>query len=336
MEIYEDNLFEKIFGFKEKSTKEENLKNIRMNQNIMITPTKSYNIGHFIELGLFFLKKDIDLSNSIIKVKYNNIENAGDVCNYIAQNPHGLYQVASQFNYLEMPYPGITPSHGVSNYPKDNTQGPAVAINTYPSTFYRNWILTEGDNKEEQLNGLKFVIKQLDLMSKEKELVRWENGYALAGKDLNENILQILNITQTDLDKIVEDNLNVGIVNNCDSVIQYRFNCNGPYYLTEDSKLTSTIFCSAIALSYSDRSIYLEPLAKSVLKATYKITVMAGVKLKLKNVYLTQIGGGVFGNKIEWIKEAIEEAIDLVKYHDITINSLFFKTVPNCFNSLES
>src|ERR1700704_6488949 len=39
-----------------------------------------------------------------------------------------LFQVASQFNLLEMTGPNVTPEHGVTGYAGDPTQGPACAM----------------------------------------------------------------------------------------------------------------------------------------------------------------------------------------------------------------
>ena len=39
-----------------------------------------------------------------------------------------LFQVASQFNLLEMTGPSVTPEDGVTRYAGDHTQGPACAI----------------------------------------------------------------------------------------------------------------------------------------------------------------------------------------------------------------
>ena len=44
------------------------------------------------------------------------------------RNAGALFQVASQFNLLEMTGPEITPEHGVTRYQHDHTQGPACAI----------------------------------------------------------------------------------------------------------------------------------------------------------------------------------------------------------------
>jgi hypothetical protein len=50
-----------------------------------------------------------------------------------------LFQVASQFNLLEMVSPEITPEHGVTRYQHDRTQGPACAIAAGAATIYRNY-----------------------------------------------------------------------------------------------------------------------------------------------------------------------------------------------------
>ena len=42
-------------------------------------------------------------------------------------NAGALFQVASQFNLLEMPGPSVTPEEGVGSYEGDITQGPACA-----------------------------------------------------------------------------------------------------------------------------------------------------------------------------------------------------------------
>jgi hypothetical protein len=56
-----------------------------------------------------------------------------------------LFQVASQFNLLEMTGPDVTPEHGVTRYAFDRTQGPACAIAAGAATIYRNYFATVGD-----------------------------------------------------------------------------------------------------------------------------------------------------------------------------------------------
>jgi hypothetical protein len=50
-----------------------------------------------------------------------------------------LFQVASQFNLLEMASPGVMPEQGVGIYENDHTQGPACAVAAGAGTIYRNY-----------------------------------------------------------------------------------------------------------------------------------------------------------------------------------------------------
>src|SRR3984893_13445510 len=60
------------------------------------------------------------------------------------KNAGALFQVASQFNLLEMVSPAVTPEHGVTRYQDDHTQGPACAIAAGAATIYRNYFAPVG------------------------------------------------------------------------------------------------------------------------------------------------------------------------------------------------
>ena len=64
-----------------------------------------------------------------------------------------------------------------------------------------------------------------------------------------------------------------------------------------------------------------------ILRATYKCCLLYAVKNNIKNVYLTFVGGGVFGNNADWITDAICDAINKVKHCDITINICHYKYI---------
>lgn len=54
-------------------------------------------------------------------------------------NANALFQVASQFNLLEMVGPHVTPERGVGICESDPTQGPACAIAAGAGTIFRNY-----------------------------------------------------------------------------------------------------------------------------------------------------------------------------------------------------
>ena len=59
-----------------------------------------------------------------------------------AGNEGSVFQVASQFNCLEMNEPGARPEDGVTRYYSDATQGPACAISCPAGTVFRNYFVT--------------------------------------------------------------------------------------------------------------------------------------------------------------------------------------------------
>ena len=71
---------------------------------------------------------------------------AGDACELHARPEFAgaAFQVASQFNLLEMVGPGITPEDGVTRYIGDRTQRPACAIAAGAGTIYRNYLAPVG------------------------------------------------------------------------------------------------------------------------------------------------------------------------------------------------
>lgn len=98
------------------------------------------------------------------------------------QNEGALFQVASQFNLLEMVNQHITPERGVTGYAADRTQGPACAVACGAGTIYRNWLVpignSIGQSETTQVDCLKDLGKTLG--NDDGRLWTMTNGYALA------------------------------------------------------------------------------------------------------------------------------------------------------------
>lgn len=60
------------------------------------------------------------------------------------RNAGAVFQVASQFNALEMVGPDVRPEDGVTRYASDPTQGPACAISCPAGTVFRNYLCQVG------------------------------------------------------------------------------------------------------------------------------------------------------------------------------------------------
>lgn len=78
----------------------------------------------------------------------------------------------------------------------------------------------------------------------------------------------------------------------------------------EEMKVDNAI---SFALAYPNPKNNLQVQhAKQILKSTYPATILAAYWAGRQVVYLTLIGGGVYGNKIEWILDAIQETFPFI------------------------
>jgi len=80
--------------------------------------------------------------------------------------------------------------------------------------------------------------------------------------------------------------------------------------------LVTQVYGSALPVAYSEHPGYLwEEFARLVLEASYEAALCAAIinlaKTGNNKVYLTLLGGGVFGNPDAWILAAIRRALEL-------------------------
>ena len=120
---------------------------------------KSYGIGELELVPLQALRERVKSAGGLPgRLKVSVV--TGDVrqMHQSPENAGALFQVASQFNLLEMVSPTVTPEHGVTRYQHDRTQGPACAIAAGAATIYRNYFApvggSHGQTTERQFDGL--------------------------------------------------------------------------------------------------------------------------------------------------------------------------------------
>jgi len=89
--------------------------------------------------------------------------------------------------------------------------------------------------------------------------------------------------------------------------------------------LISKICCSALPVTYSSiETYYWENFARIVLEVMYVATLYAAM-INLKNnksntVFLILVGGGAFGNDLDWILESLFKALKIFKYIPLEVN----------------
>jgi hypothetical protein len=257
-------------------------------------------------------------------------------------NDGAVFQVASQFNCLEMIDPHVVPEDGITRYEYDPTQGPACSMACPAGTAFRNYLVQVpgssdvGQSRGAQLNCLGDIMELLqgpkppsNGSAVEGEALTFQNGYVDAASPA-----QLLAVNQR-IDAVgremVKERLRIGVQRETevmlpsatDTAIQGRSDAGGDKEHQKKQIVTQT-FNSAIPIGYSrvhDQELW-KPLSTAVLEASYEATVLVAVAHNLRRLdrgleprplYLTAVGGGVFANPLPWIKDAIDMSLRTVE-----------------------
>jgi hypothetical protein len=223
---------------------------------------------------------------------------------------HGaLFQVASQFNLLEMTSPGITPEAGVTRYASDRTQGPACAVAAGAATIYRNYFAdvdgSIGQTSERQIDCLRDVGDALG--NGDKSLWTMRNGYALCTEEGLARIDASLRERGESGRAALRDRLRIGIHSGAEVTSPAPTGIR-----------VTQAFCSALPVSYTPvPAPAWASFATLILEGAYEATLWAAVintaRTGNRTVFLTQLGGGAFGNDTAWIHHAMRRAAGVVR-----------------------
>ena len=303
--------FEELTGFTEKSPQQ-----VRTNITVEGNALKSLVNGKVLVCGELKTPSLAELRECVRSSKYKvgQISVREVVANVQhlhtdESNAGSLYQVASQFNLLEMVSPSVTPEHGVGIYENDRTQGPACAIAAGAGTIYRNYFAMvngqTGQSASNQIDCLADIGAALG--NSESRLWEMRNGYAMATQSGLVEIGQRLRAAgEEELDKL-RQLLRIGI------------QCNTQVTLNDSKHLVSQAYCSALPVAYSYHSPnFWAEFARLILEASYEATICTAILNSIRNgnnrVFLTLLGGGAFGNQSDWIIGALQRALNLYRH----------------------
>ncbi|MFK8186471.1 MAG: hypothetical protein AB8B99_24095 [Phormidesmis sp.] len=229
-------------------------------------------------------------------------------------NAGALFQVASQFNLLEMVSPRITPEQGVGIYEHDLTQGPACAIAAGAGTIYRNYFAPVngkmGQSQAHQIDCLADIGQALGNF--DNRLWVMQNGYALASHSGLEEISNRLRAAS----ELERDELR--------QLLRLGIQWKTQVTLRDCNHRVSQVYCSALPVAYSGQPSHLwAEFAQLVLDASYEATLCAAILNSVENgnntLFLTLLGGGAFGNDTDWIIESIRRALTLYKHAGLDV-----------------
>lgn len=226
-----------------------------------------------------------------------------------AADNHTLFQVASQFNCLEAPGPFVTP---VERYLGDSTQGPRASISALPGTLLRHYAAPG-------INGERFVQldsgPQIELLADvcDPNIARVVNGYLRADEiRAPRSFLATLEARF--------DSIRVGVHEDVEVVLGYDW--AGAVEQVPRPRIGQVFTSTLAGGGYGQASGIFEDICRQLLRASYFGTLLAAISLGRSRVVLTLIGGGVFGNPVEVIWEAITWALDRARNYtgrDLTV-----------------
>jgi hypothetical protein len=308
--------FETLTGFREQSP-EQVRKNISIDGEIL----KSHVNGRELIYGSLETPSLADLRARIVDCQDHSgqisvREEIADVkqLHMDESNAGSLFQVASQFNLLEMISQDVTPEQGVDRYEHDRTQGPACAVAAGAGTIYRNYFAEVngqvGQTSANQIDCLADLGAALG--NSHGHLWEMRNGYVLAtAAGLMEIASKIRSASETDIDDL-RKLLRIGV--------QWHTQVT----LGDSKHKVTQAYCSALPVAYSQQPTGLwTEFAQLILEASYEATICTAIANYIQTgnnkVYLTLLGGGAFGNESTWITGAIKRALDLYKHVDLDV-----------------
>ena len=308
--------FETLTGFPEETPQQ-----VRQNLTVDGKALKSHVNGNVLVCGqletpsLGELRERVDSSgHGVGQISVREVVANVQHLHTNASNSGSLFQVASQFNLLEMMSPRATPEQGVGIYENDLTQGPACAVAAGAGTIYRNYFAIVngqlGQSAGNQIDCLADIGAALG--NTESRLWEMRNGYALASQS---GLVEISNrlraSSESELDEL-RKLLRIGI--QWDTQVT----------LNNSQHTVSQACCSALPVAYSPHSPTLwAEFARLVLEASYEATICTTILNSVRNgnnrLFLTLLGGGAFGNETAWIIGGIQRALNLYKHVDLDV-----------------
>lgn len=316
--------FESLFGFaeadypstQERFTLEETTLTSRVNG-------RAFGVGSLETPSVGTLRARAHRARpGVLRVSHDVV---GDVLELHArpENAGAMFQVASQLNCLEFAGPDETPEDGVTFYADDPTQGPACSLAAAAATVYRNYFApvggARGQRRERQLDNLDDVQRAL---GDPGQLVTVRNGYTFS----DESRLAALGpaVERVGREALI-GHMKIGVQSGVEVTFASR------YVPPSRPAFVSQAFCSALSCGYNPLPIDAwEPLATVVLDAAYEATLWAAAIDAHEGrgsgvVWLTFLGGGVFGNRRAWIARAIRRALHRARDYALEVHIAHYR-----------
>jgi hypothetical protein len=320
--------FERITGFRETSYDETRAR-LRVEARSLrsLVNGKSYGIGELELVSLHELRERVKNAGAPVgRLRVRSVTGDVQEMHQSGDYARALFQVASQFDLLEMVGPSVTPEDGVTRYMNDPTQGPACAIAAGAATIYRNYFAplagSHGQTAKCQFDGLNDLGMTLGKVLNKPVDTLWhmQNGYALCTEKGLGVIGDHLGESSAEEIDALRGKLRIGL--HRDVEVTISSDDNRPF--------VSQALCSALPITYTRvPSFRWKAFASLVLEAAYEATLLAAALNARRGasnvVLLTSLGGGAFGNPETWIIHSMRRAFNIALQYDLDVKLVSYR-----------
>jgi len=227
----------------------------------------------------------------------------------LPENRNAVFQVASNFNGVEAQSEIIRPDSVAftEKYYADRTQGPAASISAGAGAITRVHAAFYDPKTDPQLWGQR-AENQINFLSKLKDHYPMKNGYVVYTgeepkfpKRNSPEYQKLLHSTKVLYHKDLQ-------------VITGHRNGAELEKVNDPDQTVDQVMCAAVNIfqgrtgSENSRAPYSELKCRLVLDMAYQGTYLTCINNRRTQIFLTLVGGGIFGNKKDWIYDAIVNA----------------------------
>lgn len=320
------NWFETLFGFRE-GPYHWTQQQLDLDGHTLVSRAngRRFDVGYFSTPSVAALRDRVaGLCPGTLRLRHEAVSDIF-AAHAAPENAGAVFQAASQLNCLEFAAPSVVPERGVTIYAGDPTQGPACALAAAAATVFRNYFAEvdgiAGQTTDRQLNNLAGVQQ---LIGAAGDLVEVRNGYTFSDDARLERLNAVLD--KADRAQLVGA-VRVGVHAGVGVTFSER------YVPMKRPQTVSQVYASALSCGYSAGSLdQWAPLATVALDGAYEATLLAAAELCAAGagsgvVWLTLLGGGVFGNRDAWIADAIGRAVAQARHHALDVRVAHYRRV---------
>jgi hypothetical protein len=317
-DIYSPDLwFQRLFGFQESVQKVAELLVLReLKDHAELTSkanSKTYNVGKFSLRNIPSFGSLQSVGGGKLNIIHGQSSGPiADLANVlVAQSlpecDGATFQAASNANCLEFVGSQCSAESGVTGYFWDRTQGPYCALAAGPAAVYRNYFVLHENGKRGQLSEEICIFKDTPLFP--KHIV---HGYVRIISEKEADELASIDWAS------VAPRVCVGLHENCEVTTTQ---CRAGFKDAPRGRIVHQVYGAAFNLGQDVKKCGATlRIGYELLAAQYRATILAGWEMSLKyperagskKLFLTLLGGGVFGNPFEMICRAIASCQQLI------------------------